>query len=77
MIGKELHDKLKIINYDLDKIDYVIFHNNCPDGFGSAWIVWRHLKGDATYLGITPDKLPVYTSLKNKYVLFVDVSGSK
>ena len=77
MIGKELHDKLKNINYDLDKIDYVIFHNNCPDGFGSAWIVWRHLKGDATYLGITPDKLPVYTLLKNKYVLFVDVSGSK
>ena len=27
MIGKELHDKLKNINYDLDKIDYVIFHN--------------------------------------------------
>ena len=32
MIGKELHDKLKNINYDLDKIDYVIFHNN--------WAIW-------------------------------------
>ena len=77
MNGKELNDRIKNINYDLDKIDYVIYHNNCPDGFGSAWIVWRHLKGDATYLGIQPDKLPNYTLLKNKYVIIVDVSVSE
>jgi oligoribonuclease NrnB/cAMP/cGMP phosphodiesterase (DHH superfamily) len=71
---KELHDKLKGINYNLDEIDTVLYHNNCQDGFGSAWIVWRHLKGDATYMGLVPDNLPPYTQFKNKYVVIMDIS---
>jgi oligoribonuclease NrnB/cAMP/cGMP phosphodiesterase (DHH superfamily) len=76
MNGKEIYDKIKNINYDLDLIDFVVYHNNCQDGFGSAWIVWRHLKGDATYLGVVPDKLPNVNIFRKKYVLFVDVSLS-
>ena len=74
---KELHDKLKGINYNLDEIDTVLYHNNCQDGFGSAWIVWRHLKGDATYMGVVPDNLPPYTQFKNKYVVIMDISLPK
>jgi oligoribonuclease NrnB/cAMP/cGMP phosphodiesterase (DHH superfamily) len=77
MDGKEIYDRLKTINYDINKIDYVVYHHNCPDGFGSAWIIWRHLKGDATYLGITPDRAPNINIFKKKYVVFVDVSFSK
>jgi oligoribonuclease NrnB/cAMP/cGMP phosphodiesterase (DHH superfamily) len=76
MDAKKIYDKLKVIGYDIDKIDMVLFHNNCPDGFGSAWIVWRHLKTDATYIGVTPDKLPPLSQLKNKYIIIVDVSVS-
>lgn len=74
MNAKEIHQRLKNIKFDLDLIDTVIYHNNCPDGFSSAWIIWRHLKGDATYKGVTPDNLPPYTQFKNKYVIFVDLS---
>lgn len=74
MNAKEIQQRLKNINFDLDLIDTVIYHNNCPDGFSSAWIIWRHLKGDATYKGVTPDNLPPYTQFKNKYVIFVDLS---
>ena len=74
MNAKEIHQRLKNINFDLDLIDTVIYHNNCPDGFSSAWIIWRYLKNDATYKGITPDNLPPYTQFKNKYVIFVDLS---
>jgi hypothetical protein len=76
MNGKEIYDKLKNINFDLNLIDYVVYHNNCQDGFGSAWIVWRHLKSDATYLGVVPDKLPNVNIFRKKYVIFVDVSLS-
>jgi oligoribonuclease NrnB/cAMP/cGMP phosphodiesterase (DHH superfamily) len=74
MDAKKIYDRLKLIDYDIDKIDTVLYHNNCPDGFGAAWIVWRHLKRDATYIGVTPDKLPSISQLKNKYVIILDVS---
>lgn len=77
MDGKEIYDRLKAINYDINKIDCVVYHHNCPDGFGSAWIIWRHLKTDATYYGITPDRPPSISSFKKKYVVFVDVSFPK
>ncbi len=77
MDGKELYDRLKAINYDINKIDCVVYHHNCPDGFGSAWIIWRHLKSDATYYGITPDRPPNISAFKKKYVVFVDVSFSQ
>lgn len=76
MDGKELHKRLEKIKFDLNKIDYVVFHKNCQDGFGSAWIVWRFLKGSATYKGIAPSNLPNPNIFKKKYVLFVDISLS-
>jgi oligoribonuclease NrnB/cAMP/cGMP phosphodiesterase (DHH superfamily) len=74
MDAKQIYDKLKNINYDLEQIDTVLYHNNCQDGFGSAWIVWRYLKTDATYLGVAPDRLPPLSQFKNKYVIILDVS---
>ena len=36
----------------LNEINFVIFHKNCPDGFGSAWIVNKYLKKNIEYKGI-------------------------
>lgn len=74
MDAKKIYDKLKSINFDINQIDTVLYHNNCQDGFGSAWIVWRYLKTDATYMGIAPDRLPPISSFKNKYVVILDIS---
>jgi oligoribonuclease NrnB/cAMP/cGMP phosphodiesterase (DHH superfamily) len=30
----------------------VIYHRNCPDGFGAAWAAWRKFKDKAIYLAV-------------------------
>ena len=73
---KKIHSNLKNFNYDLNQINTVVYHRNCIDGFCSAWIVWKFLKGDATYQGVMPDKMPSPSFYKKKYVVFIDVSMS-
>ncbi len=36
----------------------VIYHANCPDGFGSAWAAWRELGTRADYFPVPPRTLP-------------------
>lgn len=74
---KKIQDKLKDIKFKLDEIDIVVYHQNCPDGFGSAWVVWRYLKSDATFMGTHPTANIDNKKFKNKTVLFVDISISK
>ena len=31
---------------------FVLYHGNCPDGFGAAWAAWRALGYSATYLPV-------------------------
>ncbi len=42
--------------------DYVLYHANCPDGFGAAWAAWRRLGERARYVpvrhGVPPPALP-------------------
>jgi oligoribonuclease NrnB/cAMP/cGMP phosphodiesterase (DHH superfamily) len=71
-----VHHNLKDLDYDLNKIDHVVYHRNCIDGFCSAWIVWQFLRGSATYQGVMPDKMPEPSFYKKKYVIFVDISMS-
>jgi oligoribonuclease NrnB/cAMP/cGMP phosphodiesterase (DHH superfamily) len=74
---KKIQEKLKDIKFKIDEIDIVIYHQNCPDGFGSAWVVWRYLKSDATFIGAHPDANIDNKKFKNKNVLFVDISISR
>src|SRR5262245_28032311 len=51
---------------------YVIYHADCPDGFGAAYAAWKRYGNDATYHPARPgDPLP---SLAGKDVLIADVS---
>ncbi|OFW64542.1 MAG: hypothetical protein A2Y74_07610 [Actinobacteria bacterium RBG_13_63_9] len=31
---------------------FVLYHGNCPDGFGAAWAVWLAVGGQATYIPV-------------------------
>lgn len=38
----------------------VLYHHNCPDGFGAAWAAWRHFLDRAEYVPMTYGrKLPL------------------
>lgn len=28
---------------------YIIYHGNCADGFGAAWVLWKYFKGEADF----------------------------
>lgn len=47
--------------------DYVLYHAQCPDGFGAAWAAWQRLGAGATYLPVShnmpPPALPECTRL--------------
>ena len=64
---------------NLKEINYVIFHKNCPDGFGSAWIVNKFLNKEIEYKGISASTSvkEIETKIKNKNLLVLDVSFSK
>jgi hypothetical protein len=49
----------------------VIYHGNCPDGFGAAWAAWKKFGATATYLPAR-DRTATPVPLKNKIVYVVD-----
>ncbi|KAJ3336367.1 hypothetical protein HDU93_002953 [Gonapodya sp. JEL0774] len=57
------------------KVDFVIYHDNCPDGMGAAWCAFTKLggkDGGVTYFGGKHGSEPPYEALKGKNVLLVD-----
>jgi len=47
----------------------VIYHGNCPDGFGGAWAAWKKFGDTADYFGLNPrDPAPVDLIDKEIYV---------
>lgn len=55
----------------LSKNIVVLYHGNCPDGFGAAWAAWKKLGVSADYLGVHyGDKYP--DGLKDKEIYFLD-----
>lgn len=50
-----------------------IYHGNCADGFGSAWVVWKYFGGDNVdfYPGVYQRPPP---DVKDRFVLMVDFS---
>lgn len=36
-----------------DRATFVLYHANCPDGFGAAWAAWMHLGDAARYIPVS------------------------
>lgn len=49
----------------------ILYHNNCPDGFGAAWAAWRKFKNKASYIGVQ-HREPFPKGLKNKKAYLLD-----
>jgi hypothetical protein len=54
----------------------VLYHKNCPDGFGAAWAAWKKFGDKAEYIAVDhpkalPEKFP-----KGREVYAVDISYS-
>lgn len=64
----------KILRYNtrMKKI-VVLYHDNCPDGFGAAYAAWKKFGSQAEYIACGYDELPP-ASIKNKIVFLLDFS---
>ncbi len=51
----------------------VLYHKNCPDGFGGAWAAWKKFGNKAEYVAVDPDTLPEKFP-KGKEIYSVDIS---
>ena len=51
----------------------ILYHANCPDGFGAAWAAWKKFGNKAEYIPVNPETLPE-KPLKNKIVYTLDMS---
>ncbi len=49
----------------------ILYHKNCPDGFGAAWAAWMKFKERAEYIGVE-QHAPLPKGLKNKKIFLVD-----
>jgi len=49
----------------------VIYHKNCPDGFGAAWSAWKKFGDQAEYIAVTHPSFPP-KNLKGKEVYMLD-----
>lgn len=55
---------------DPSKVNLVVYHANCSDGFGAAWAAWTFLGNRAEYFPAKHGSDP--PDVKGKVVLFVD-----
>lgn len=39
-------------------MEYILYHKNCEDGFGAAWIAWQALGDQAAYIPVQHGDLP-------------------
>jgi uncharacterized protein len=49
----------------------VLYHKNCPDGFGAAWAAWKKFGSRADYIGVNHGE-PLPRGLKGKEVYTLD-----
>ncbi|MDP3792698.1 MAG: DHHA1 domain-containing protein [bacterium] len=50
----------------------ILYHNDCTDGFSSAWAAWKKFGNKADYVGIDPGSKPT-TRLKGKEIYMLDL----
>jgi len=63
------------MKFDPAKIDCVIYHANCSDGFGAAWSAWKLLGNKAEYYAATHGDPP--PDVSGKHVAILDFSYSR
>ena len=51
----------------------VIYHKDCPDGFGAVWSAWKKFGNKAEYFGVDPHELPK-KEIKGKEIFVLDSS---
>ncbi len=56
---------------------FVIYHQNCPDGFSSAWVAWKKFKNKAQYLGLRDNRNVWSHNVNNSEFYFLDVAPNK
>ncbi len=49
----------------------VLYHNNCPDGFGAVWVAWKKFGNKALYVGVDDRRVPP-PNLAGKDVYILD-----
>ncbi len=49
----------------------IIYHADCPDGFGGAWAAWKKFGDKAEYIPASYGE-PVLEGLENKEIYFID-----
>lgn len=49
----------------------IIYHGECPDGFGGAWAAWKKFGAKAAYIG-AKDRVNPPKGLRGKEVYFID-----
>jgi len=57
----------------------ILYHENCPDGFGAAYAAWKKFGNKAEYFPIGPSQDQKQLSgivLKGRYIYFLDVCVS-
>jgi len=67
----KFREKRKIIRKPTKDI-VVLYHNDCTDGFSSAWAAWKKLGNKADYIGVNPGTAPI-GGLKNKEIYMLDL----
>jgi oligoribonuclease NrnB/cAMP/cGMP phosphodiesterase (DHH superfamily) len=50
---------------------YILYHGDCPDGFGAAYAAWKHFGNKATYLPVQHNQ-PVPELWKKSTIYLVD-----
>ena len=56
----------------LTKNIVILYHNDCTDGFSSAWAAWKKFGNKADYVGIDPGSKPI-GGLIDKEIYMLDV----
>lgn len=51
----------------------VLYHKNCPDGFGAAWAAWKKFGNKADYLAIEHQVPPPKNLVDRKEIYMVDI----
>lgn len=54
----------------------ILYHNQCWDGFGGAWVAWNKFKDTATYIGVDYDSPPP-KGLRGKDIYLIDFCYSE
>lgn len=54
----------------------ILYHANCPDGFGGAWAAWKKFGERAEYIGVNYHDPPPY-GMDSKEVFIIDFAYSQ